>query len=112
MVTHKLVMHMIIMILYLQGNCITTASPSDVCRLNSFASRCDNSLATNCTCYPGYDAVDEKNCKGIVGIIEGIQRQIDYLWLWYSIECAIANSCDLLGIFTPPGNCEIVSGVI
>ena len=49
-----------------QGNCITTAYPSDVCRLNSFASRCDSSSATNCSCYSGYENVDEKNCKGIL----------------------------------------------
>ena len=64
---NHLIMHIIfIIILSLEGNCITTASPSDVCGLNSFASRCDNSSATNCTCYSGYENVDEKNCKGII----------------------------------------------
>ena len=52
--------------LSLQGDCITTASPSDVCGLNSFASRCDNSSATNCSCYSGYENEDEKNCRGII----------------------------------------------
>ena len=54
-----------ILFLFLQGNCITTASPSDVCGLNSFASKCDNSSATNCSCYLGFESVEEKICKGI-----------------------------------------------
>ena len=57
-----------VLLLSLQGNCITTASSNDVCKLNSFASRCDNSSVTNCSCYSGYENEDEKNCKGILKI--------------------------------------------
>ena len=39
-----------------------------MCKLNSFASRCDNSSATSCSCYSGYQNEDEKNCKGILKI--------------------------------------------
>ena len=60
-------------ILSLQGNCITTASPSDVCGLNSFASRCESSSATNCSCYSGFENVDEKNCKGTILFLKKIK---------------------------------------
>lgn len=48
------------------GACITTASPDDVCALNSVASECaaGASAATRCSCLEGYKQMDDRVCVG------------------------------------------------
>ncbi len=48
-----------------EGDCITSASPGDVCGLNSVATECSNLTATMCSCNEGYESEDGLICNGM-----------------------------------------------
>ena len=49
------------------GECITSASPGDVCGLNSVATLCSNVTitASMCSCKDGYESINDLSCEGM-----------------------------------------------
>jgi hypothetical protein len=59
----------IISSIILQGHCITTALPGEVCALDSYAVECDQFglIADTCRCYDSVDNTSNSICEGILG---------------------------------------------
>ena len=51
-------------ICFLQGECITSISPDDVCALSSVTTECDDLVATRCECRQGYQTTGALTCEG------------------------------------------------
>ena len=61
--THASSILIVVLLAFNSGDCVTLAGRGEVCALNSVAAEC-NSVATRCSCNPGYFNTNALTCAG------------------------------------------------